>query len=147
MVMPRWNPWRSLSERPHLTLIFAPLPPSAGRGALLEVGDDRIVILDDRLGRRDRNAVLGHELIHDERGIFYTPDTPAGLVAKEESIVQRTNVRRLVPSDELVDLVERLIDCGDAVRAGDISDEFDVPDDVAAFALWLHSQATARRVR
>lgn len=138
--MARWNPWRALRERPWLTLIFAPLPRSAGRGALLEVAGERIVILEETLGRRERNAVLGHELIHDERGILYTDDTPTALVVKEEAWVNRTNAGRLVPTDELLDLVQRLLDADESVGVREVCDEFDVPPDVAALALWLASQ-------
>jgi hypothetical protein len=144
-MMARWNPWRALRERHWLRLIFAPLPRSAGKGALLDIGGERIIVLDEELGRRDRNAVLGHELIHDERNILYTADTPLALVVKEEAFVNRTNARRLVPAEELLEVVARRLECGEAVTVREIEEEFDVPWDVATLALWLLAQRPASK--
>src|SRR5437879_5535681 len=115
--MPRWNPWRALRELPALRLAFAPLPRSVGRGALLDIDGQRTIVLDDRSGRRERNAALGHELVHAERGIFYGPATPRALIAKEEVAVNRINARRLVPEDELAALVDRVRAMGEGVTA------------------------------
>jgi hypothetical protein len=143
--MPRWNPWRALRERPALRLVFAPLPAHIGRGALVDVDGWRTIVLDDRLDRRERNAALGHELVHAERDILYGPDTPPGLIEREETAVRRITARRLVPSDELGALVERVVEMGEGVTSADVEAEFDVPADVAALALWLLSQRGAER--
>jgi hypothetical protein len=136
-----WNPWRALRERRHLRLVFAELPKSCGRGALLEEADGtRTVLLDYRLERRDRNAVLAHELVHDERDVLYFDDAPIALVAKEESYVNREVSRRLVPPPDLTDLVEQLERLGEPVHAVVVAEEFDVPLDVAQRALWLLEQ-------
>lgn len=46
-----------------------------------------MIALDHRLGRRQRNATLAHELIHDERGIGQPTATPA-MMEREEVIVR-----------------------------------------------------------
>ena len=136
-----WNPWRALRERRHLRLVFAEMPDACGRGALLDEADGtRTVMLDYRLDRRDRNAVLAHELVHDERDVLYADDTPIALVVKEEGYVNREVSRRLVPRPDLTELVEQLEDLGEPVHAVTVAEEFDVPLDVAQRALWLLEQ-------
>lgn len=125
-----------MRERRHLTLVFAPLPDSAGGGAIVDIDGTRVVVLDERLNRRSRNAVLGHELVHDER-LLFPPDTPERFVAKEEAIVRRITAERLVPLDELGEIVARIVELGDGVQCRDVEDAFDVPDDVAELALRL----------
>lgn len=136
----RWNPWRALRERSHLRLVYAALPDCAGGGAIVDLEDGRVVVLDERLDRTDRNAVLAHELVHDERDLLYPPDTPASFVVKEEFYVNREVARRLVPLDELEELVSRIMDLEQPVHALDVMEEFDVPLDVAQRALWLLEQ-------
>ena len=136
----RWNPWRALREQPALRLVFATLPRHVGRGALLDVDGWRTIVLDDRLCRRERRAVLGHELIHAERDILYGPGVPRALIDKEEVAVNRINAERLVPPHELGALVARAEGLGEGVSAADVEEAFDVPTDVAALALWLLGQ-------
>lgn len=132
-----WNPWHALRDRPHLRLVHAPLRPPA-RGGLVPLGDGTaIVVLHDELGRIDRNAVLAHELVHDERGIFAPPDAPQALCAKEEAIVTQETARRLVPLDELAAYIRVCVDAGEPVHAGLVAAEFDVPLDVAYVAMQL----------
>lgn len=138
--MARWNPWRALREQPALRLVFATLPAHVGRGALLDVDGWRTIVLDDRLSRRERRAVLGHELVHNERGILYGPEIPRALIDKEESAVNRITAGRLVPLHELGAFVARAEALGEGVRAADVEDAFDVPLEVAALALWLLAQ-------
>lgn len=136
-----WNPWRALRDRRHLRLVYAELPDECGRGALLEEADgSRTVILDYRLDRRDRNAVLAHELVHDERDVLYTDEIPLALIVKEEGYVNREVSRRLVPRLDLDELVEQLEELGEPVHAVTVAEEFDVPLDVAQRALWLLEQ-------
>lgn len=136
-----WNPWRALRDRRHLRLVYAELPHSCGRGALLDEADGgRTLMLDFRLSRQDRNAVLAHELVHDERNILYLASTPPALVAKEEDHVNREVARRLVPLTLLERYVERIEELGEPVHAVAVAEEFDVPLDVAQRALWLLEQ-------
>lgn len=139
--MAGWRVWRELRARPHLELRFAALDHADG--ALVDVdGRRRIVILDHRLGRRDRNAVLAHELVHDERGLLFDDDTPIGIVRKEEAIVDAITAARLVPLDEL-DVFLGRCDDADGITATQVADEFDVPVDVAVRAIRLLAQRSA----
>jgi Zn-dependent peptidase ImmA (M78 family) len=136
--MTGWRVWRELRRRPHLELRFGELAHSDG--ALIDVdGRRRIVVLDHRLGRRDRNAVLAHELVHDERGLLFDDATPIGIVRKEEAIVDAITAARLVPLDELEAFLSRCDDA-DGITANDVADEFDVPADIAARAIRLLEQ-------
>lgn len=118
----RWNPWRALSEREHLDLVVARLPDGV-RG----VWSPGVIALDHRLGRRQRNATLAHELVHDERGIGQPTATEA-MMEREEAIVRRITAERLIPADELTELARR----GEVepVHLWEVADHFDVPEDV-----------------
>lgn len=132
MACPAWNPWAALRERPRTTLLWQAL---AGRAGLAEVAPDgsEIVVLDPRLGRRDRRAVLAHELIHLERRLL-PQGTPQAVLAREEHQVRAEVVRRLVPPPDLRGLVAALASV-EPVTAALVADEFDVPTAVAEAAL------------
>lgn len=117
--------------------MFALLPDSVGGGAIVDLAGGRVIVLDERLGQCRRNATLAHELVHDERDILFPSGSPAALVAKEEAIVRRVTAERLVPLDELEELVCRVVELGEPVHAVVVAEEFDVPLDVAHRALWL----------
>lgn len=127
-----WNPWRALRERNHIELRWANLPDGV-RGAWWRENGHAVIALAHRLRRRERNAVLAHELVHDERCIAYPP----GIIAKEEAIVDRIATRRLVPPDRLAELVDRRVEAGEPVTARVVADEFDVPLEVAERSLRL----------
>jgi hypothetical protein len=133
-----WNPWRDLRERPHLRLVWAKL--NGCRGMIEDDGTERRIVLDSRLDRRTRSAVLGHELVHDERNVLYQTDTPKALVQREEEFVDREVARRLVPASLLARLVTRLEALGEPVHAVTVAEEFDVELGVAQRALWLLEQ-------
>lgn len=126
----RWNPWRALRAREHVELRWVEMPAGT-RGAWWLDGDRSVIALSHRLGRRERNAVLAHELVHDERRIAYTADTPRALVDKEEAVVDRIAARRLVPGDELARVVAALLEAHGQVTVHDLAEHFDVPPDVA----------------
>ncbi len=128
----RWNPWRALRARRHLVLEWVEL--ERGGGQLQDHGDHRVVQLDYRLDRIDRNAVLGHELVHDERGIFYCPTTPDALIEKEEHAVNVILAGRLLPPEELAVFVDVLAEF-EPVTAQAVAFEFDVPEHIAQRAL------------
>lgn len=127
----RWNPWLTLRERHWLTLEWAEL--EHGRGRLVDDGRRRVVQLDHRLSRRDRSAVLAHELVHDERDLLYDEHTPPGLVEKEEHAVRRITAERLVPLDALARYIAR--QDGGGVTVAMVAEEFDVSAEVAELAL------------
>lgn len=103
----------------------------------------RCVYLDHRLGRVDRNWLLTHALVHDERFLFL-PGTPAAVVSKEEMYVARETARRLVPLDQLSDFVVDVVELGEPVTAWLVADRFDVPVGVAELALHLVAMAQER---
>lgn len=110
--------------------------PSTGGGRWEQLPDGtHVVTLDTALGRRDRNAVLAHELIHVERGIGWGAAT-AATMQHEEAQVRRETARRLVPIEELSVFVAARAE-NEPVTAELVADEFDVPVAVAALALRL----------
>jgi hypothetical protein len=72
--------------------------------------------------------------VHDERGIFYTAEAPAKLVAKEEHAVRAETARRLVPTAELASIARRAA-AEDPVELWQLADWFDVPEEIAALAV------------
>lgn len=128
------NPWRILRERTHLRLEFDDLDGCCGGGMIEDHGAYRLVALDNRLGRRRRNAVLMHELEHDRRDALFPPGTPQAVIDVVERWIQRTVVELLVPGDELARFV-RARQEEEPVTAHLVADEFDVPVDVAMEAL------------
>lgn len=84
----------------------------------------------------DRNALLAHALVHDERFLF-EPGTPAAVVQHEEHQVLREVARRLVPLDQLNDYVTTKEDLEEPVTATDVAHVFEVPEHVARRALHL----------
>jgi hypothetical protein len=93
------------------------------------------ILLDSRLDRRQRRATLGHELVHEERGIP-TIGVPEALATKEEAIVRRITAERLVPVDELRAFALARAELG-PVMVSDVAEEFDVPEHVARVACEL----------
>ncbi len=142
--MASWKVWDELARRTHIELIWGLL---VGRQAQIEdVGDGRREItLDVRLRRADRRAALAHELVHDERGVFFTDATPIEIVRKEEAYVEAEAVRRLVPLDELDGIVRSTVLDGGVVTVEDVCAWFDVPADVARAAMLQLKQRSRRR--
>lgn len=134
--MARWNPWRALRQRDHVTLRWARLPAGT-RGLWVSDGTTATITIDARLGRVERNATLAHELVHDERGVMLTADAPRGVRAKEESIVADITAERLVPAVELEGFVAARVGCGEGVTAAMVAEEFEVPVRVAVRAIAL----------
>lgn len=130
----RWNPWRELRARPHITLEWTLLRGDGGHWVLHADGTATIH-LDPRLSQRERRCVLAHELIHDERRIGYGRHVPPLLVDAEERWVWRETARRLVPAAELEDLVERSSPV--PLEVWEICDHFDVDRRTAALACQL----------
>jgi hypothetical protein len=141
--MAGWRVWGELRRRSHLELVWARLSGHRGRIEQL-AGGRRRIILDTRLDPPTRRAVLAHELVHDERGILYTDDTPAGIVRKEEAIVNVEVARRLVPAVELDAFIRQRVLEDQCVGWRDVVEEWDVPRDVAERALGLAVQRSAR---
>lgn len=129
------NAWRMLRDRGHLRLVFDRLDDACGGGMIEDRGDHRVISLDDRLDRRARHAVLLHELIHDDRDALFPPGTPQAVVDVVERWIEREAVDLLVPPAALVGFVRARSDV-EPVTASDVSDEFEVPHDVAMEAMY-----------
>lgn len=128
--MAGWDPWRAAGAHARLEIFFGVVP----HGATWHEDDDGDVItIDAGATRRERRALLAHELVHAERRVGYPAATPATM-QREEAIVRRETAVRLVPLDELADLVARRSEV-EAITAALVADEFDVPEAVAAEAL------------
>jgi hypothetical protein len=130
--MAGWNPWAAAARLPRLEIWFDDVPDGATWHRV--DGRDHITI-DSRAGRRERSALLAHELVHVERGVGYPWATEATM-EREEAIVRRETARRLVPTDELAALVARRSEV-EPVTASLVAEEFDVPERVAQEALRL----------
>jgi hypothetical protein len=134
-----WNPWRELRRRTHIVFRLAVLPDATGGGVYWARGGRAAIIIDPRLRQVERNAVLAHELVHDERGGGAAdPCMPASwgpVVARDEAAVDQEVARRLVPPEELAKFCEvlALLDVG--VTAREVAEHFDVPESVAGDAL------------
>lgn len=141
--MPGWKVWGELARRSHLELAWAIL--RGHRGRIDDIGDGRrLITLDARLDQCNRRAVLAHELVHDER-ILYTDDIPIAVWRKEEAWVVAETCRRLVPLDELDELVRRAVLNDDGVSWRDVATAFDVPRDVAENAFAQLQNRSRRR--
>ena len=128
--MAGWNPWAAAGRLPHLEIWFDDVP----EGATWHRHDGRDhITIDASVSRRERSALLAHELIHLERGVGY-PWASTATMEREEAIVRRETARRLVPPPELADLVARRSDV-EPVTAALVAEEFDVPEPVAQEAL------------
>lgn len=119
--MTRWNPWRSLRSSA-VQFWFAPLDGERGRWTRRVDGDE--VLLDVGLDRRTRREVLGHELVHVERGVGWPAATAATMEIEEER-VWRTAIDRLAPPDEVDAFLRRRGTVG-PVTLHDVADEFDL---------------------
>ena len=126
--MGAWNPWRELRHRAEITFARAPLPGGVN-GCIVALDDGTVVLVDEGLGRRERNATLAHELVHHERGLL-PAGAPKHVVAKEERQVEDETARRLVPADELRAVAASLLDVAEAVEAWQLAEHFDVTEAV-----------------
>ena len=128
--MAGWNPWAAAGRRPTLDIWFDDVPEGATWHRV--DGRDHITI-DARATRRERSALLTHELIHLERGVGHPWATPATM-QREEAIVRRETARRLVPPAELAAFAAGRAEV-EPITAALVADEFDVPEPVAQEAL------------
>jgi hypothetical protein len=128
--MAGWNPWAAATRLPALEIWFGDVPEGA---TWHRIGGRDLITIDARARRRDRAALLAHELVHLERGVGY-PLATAATMEREEAIVRRETARRLVPPQELAELVARRSEV-EPITAALVAEEFDVPEPVAAEAL------------
>jgi hypothetical protein len=119
-----------------VTLVFHEAADVAGGAFYGHDGDRAAIVVSPGLGRVERRCHLGHELVHDERRIT-SPSATDATMEREEVIVRREAARRLVPLAELQTFVEKAVEAGEAVSAGEIAREFDVTEAVATEAARL----------
>lgn len=122
-----YNPWRDLRGRDHIELRWGHFL-GASRGLIRDAHPPplRILTLDNRLDRRERRAVLAHELVHDERGLLPRSCPPA-IREKDEHAVRAETARRLVPIAELRAFAAARCSTGESVTVDDVAEAFDVP--------------------
>lgn len=128
--MGRWNPWAAARRHAGLTILYGHVPYGATWHRTPK-GD--VITIDESATRRERRALLAHELIHMERGVGF-PYATLETMAKEEVLVRRETARRLVPLEELAEFVVRRASV-EQVTPDVVAEEFDVPPKVASDAL------------
>lgn len=128
--MAGWNPWAAAAGHPRLEIWFADVPQGA---TWHRTGDRDVITIEATATRRERAALLAHELVHLERGIGF-PLATERTMQREEAIVRRETARRLVPPNELRTLIARRAEV-EPITAALVAEEFDVADGVAAEAL------------
>lgn len=138
-----WNPWATLRERTSTSLVWQ---RTSGAGlAEVHPGGAEVIVLDPRLGRVDRRAVLAHELVHLERSLLPLGTTES-VRQREEFQVRAETVRRLVPPIQLAHFVTARSDV-EGVTAEVVADAFDVTPSIAEAALQdLQREVSRRRV-
>jgi hypothetical protein len=140
----RWNPWRTLRNRPHIRFLFDPVAREAGGAFYASRNGKALIVIDPDMGQVERKAALAHELVHDERGGGAdTPGAPAAwghVVMRDERAVNRIVALRMVPIGELVVVIDHLVAVNGSVTPADIAAEFEVPEAVALMALELLEQ-------
>ena len=134
----RWNPWAALKARPDLELGYAHFSDDV-LAMVREHDDWTAIVLNSRLGRRERRCTLAHELGHVELGIgacaYTLPSNFRTNRIQQEAQVEAWVATRLVPRDELAPLIDSLVDAGIPPERWYIAEEFDVTDDVAQRAM------------
>jgi hypothetical protein len=116
-----WNPWSALRQT-DIRLWFAWLDGEHGRWE--QHADGEAIVLDARLGRRHRQEVLAHELVHAERRVGW-PAATAATMELEEERVWRVALDRLAPPSAVREFVERRATAG-PVTIDDLAEEFDL---------------------
>ena len=136
-----WKVWRELRQRPHIDFALVDMPAGAPSAVYARRGDRAVVMIDRALSPAERLAALAHELVHDERGgsghIEGLPTSLRAGVAREEATVDRIVAERLVPQDELEELLVARAEVDGCVCALVVAEEFGVPERVATDALTM----------
>lgn len=121
----RYDPWRDLARREHLTLAITRLP--AGTGWYFH--DIPGIALDDRLDRVGRRCALAHELAHIDLGHTHQvagqgPGT-GRIARRRETEADQLAAQRLIPLDQLADVLRW------ALCPEEVAHELDVTEHLA----------------
>ena len=133
-----FDPERALAEvAPDAVVVTRELEGCSG---MVEPGPPVEVSLDYRLGRRERRAVLTHEVVHVERSAFYDRHSTRRVVEKLEAWIDTEACNRLVPPAELDDLARHADEHDVPLHVWDLMERFDVPMYVAHKAMALRER-------
>ena len=118
-----WSPWDELSRHPQIWVHRCRLDEGQGWWC----PGEQVILLDDRLGRREARCVLAHELGHVALGHCGLPDVAGAerLAVRTETQADRWAARRLVPLRSLARTLRLFPDDAPAAAA-----ELDVTTDV-----------------
>lgn len=133
----RWNPWRVLRGREHIVFELDPTARLTGGAFYARSGNRAAIVIDPALPQTQRRIALAHELVHDERGMLRLDGAPVPLEVmggREERRVEAIVAERLVPDDDLAELVRRRGDV-EPITAAVVAEEFDVTVEVATAAM------------
>jgi Zn-dependent peptidase ImmA (M78 family) len=94
-----WSPWAELARRPEIWVHRCRLDEGQGWWC----PDERVILLDERLGRREARCVLAHELGHVVLGHTGLPDVAGAdrISARAERSADLWAARRLVAAGDL----------------------------------------------
>jgi hypothetical protein len=100
----RYNPWRDARDNwPEVQIVHEPLP--AGVLGIIRC-DGLVVVINERIARRQARCVLAHEIVHMERGLT---DCLGMWRSREELAVHDAAARRLITLDQYAAAV---VSCG-----------------------------------
>lgn len=111
-----------------------------GCDGMVEPGPPIEVSLDYRLGRRERRAVLTHEVVHVERSAYYDRRAHRPVIDKLEAWIDAEACDRLVPPDELDELARHAEEHDVPLHVWDLMERFDIPMYVAHKAMGLRER-------
>jgi len=120
--------------------------PTRIRGLYLP-GRPAFVMVSSTLNQCWRNAVLAHELVHDERDggcvLEGMPEQWRAVAAREEARVWREVARRLVPAAEIAAMrAIAELNCL-PLETWHVAEHLDVPEFVAELGVELEQRAAA----
>jgi len=97
--MNEYSPWGTVARLQDVLVVFDDLP--SGRGWW--VPDERVLLLDRRMCRRQMRCTLAHELEHMVRGDECVADVSGVLHVRQEIAASTAAARRLIPLGRLVE--------------------------------------------
>ena len=116
----RWSPWAELRAHPDVLVHRCRLDEGDGWWCPQE----RVILLDERLDRREARCVLAHELAHALLGHAGCPPGYAErgwLARRQEAQADRWAARRLLALPQLADVLAERLDVEAAAAALDVT--------------------------
>lgn len=112
--MTRYSPWAHVHRLPDVLVVLDDLEHA---DAYWEP-DERVILLDRRLGQAERRCRLAHELAHLEAGdelCAHGPDAHR-LGGRQERRADALAARRLIPLDDLADALAWALHVGEVAE-------------------------------